>query len=45
MLVSARTADTRRTARRPVACGVDSITTNRADAPGPVRTAGKELGT
>ncbi|MBM9619065.1 SAM-dependent methyltransferase [Streptomyces zhihengii] len=41
MLVSARTADTRRTARRPVACGVDSITTNRADAPGPVRTAGE----
>jgi glycerophosphoryl diester phosphodiesterase len=31
MLVSAWTADTRRTMRRLVGCGVDSITTNRAD--------------
>ncbi|MFJ8645019.1 glycerophosphodiester phosphodiesterase [Streptomyces sp. NPDC093546] len=31
LLVSAWTADTRRTMRRLVACGVDSITTNRVD--------------
>lgn len=36
MLVSAWTADTRRTMRRLVACGVDSITTNRVDALGAV---------
>ncbi|MEV4332592.1 glycerophosphodiester phosphodiesterase [Streptomyces sp. NPDC049597] len=36
MLVSAWTADTRRTMRRLVACGVDSITTNRVDALGVV---------
>ncbi|MFF3321077.1 glycerophosphodiester phosphodiesterase [Streptomyces sp. NPDC002889] len=32
MLLSAWTADTRRTMRRLVGCGVDSITTNRVDA-------------
>ena len=32
LLVSAWTADTRRTMRRLIACGVDSITTNRIDA-------------
>ncbi|MBT2369761.1 glycerophosphodiester phosphodiesterase [Streptomyces sp. ISL-10] len=36
MLVSAWTADTRRTWRRLLACGVDSITTNRVDALGTV---------
>ncbi|ATW50867.1 glycerophosphodiester phosphodiesterase [Streptomyces xantholiticus] len=32
LLLSAWTADTRRTMRRLIGCGVDSITTNRADA-------------
>jgi glycerophosphoryl diester phosphodiesterase len=32
LLVSAWTADTRRTMRRLIGCGVDSITTNRVDA-------------
>ncbi|WP_410088546.1 glycerophosphodiester phosphodiesterase [Streptomyces sp. t39] len=48
MLVSAWTADTRRTMRRLIACGVDSITTNRVEVLGRVlgrHRPGKGLGT
>ncbi|MET9804900.1 glycerophosphodiester phosphodiesterase [Streptomyces sp. NPDC006368] len=38
LLVSAWTADTRRTMRRLIACGVDSITTNRVDTLGSLVT-------